>query len=284
MKLALLLLLAFLSVSASAAEKMMNSPQIYNGTKSLQGEFLSVGFISNCTGTAVAQDVIFTASHCVTTGKRIKYDSRFDGKSYYAVCKRHPRYNDRTVYNDWALCKLESGTKFPADMPLASFEGRNPAAGEQLLLNGYGAPNFQVHHWGVENFTRVGGQDLVVCGDVVLGGGDSGGSLFAFSSDRSGKSGFKIIGVNSRAGGGCSYFNRISHEEWTTWSKEYESQNGVKLCGVSAVCDGSSPSPSPSPKPPVNCWETYEQFAFCIGTKSIAACLEKSDILKSCVR
>jgi len=281
---ALLLLISIFSVNAFAVEKMMNSPQIYRGTKSVSGEFLSVGFIQNCTGTAVAKDVVFTASHCVTTGKRIKYDSRFDGKSYYAVCKRHPRYNDRTVYNDWALCKLENGTKFPDDMPLASFEAKTPANGELLLLNGYGAPNFSVHHWGNENMTRVNGQDLTVCGDVVLGGGDSGGSLFLDTKDRSGKSGFKIVGVNSRAGGGCSYFNRISHEEWTTWSKEYEAQNDVKLCGVSAVCNGIAPSPSPSPLPPANCWQVYEEFAFCIGTKSIAACLEKADILKSCVR
>jgi hypothetical protein len=282
MRLLFTIILLSFSQPLAAAEKMMNQPKIYRGTKSVAGEFLSVGFIQNCTGTAVGKSVVFTASHCVTTGKRIKYDSRFDGKSYYAICDRHPRYNDRTVYNDWALCKLEAGSEFPSDMPLASFEAKTPANGELLLLNGYGAPNFSVHHWGNENMTRVNGQDLTVCGDVVLGGGDSGGSLFLDTKDRSGKSGFKIVGVNSRAGGGCSYFNRISHEEFGAFAKDYEKQKGVKLCGVSATCNGSVPPPPPPQ--PTNCWQVYEEFAFCLGTKSLPGCLLKADLLKNCVR
>ena len=283
MRFLFLLLISFSAYAEESRKLMELEPRIFNGQRSIQGEFLPMGWIQNCTGTAVAKNVIFTASHCVTTGKRIKFDSRFDGKSYYAVCSRHPKYNTRTVYNDYALCKLEG--EFPADMPLASFEARTPEIGEDLLLNGYGAPNVGTHHWGKEAMDRVSGQDLVACGRVYLGGGDSGGSLLAWTEDRSGKSGFKILGVNSRGGGNCSYFNRISAPEWNSWAKEYEAEKGVKLCGVSQQCTGSTPPPPPPPPPqPVDCWKVYEEFAFCLGTKSLPGCLLKADQLKQCVR
>jgi hypothetical protein len=269
--------------SEDKPEKMIQvevSPTIYNGTKSVDGEFLMMGWIGNCTGTAVGKNTIVTASHCVSNGKRITYTPRFNGQSYSMICSRHPRYNDRTVLNDYALCKLESGS-FPDDMPLASFEPRTPAIGEKMLLNGYGAPTVRVHHWGPESATRISGQDIVACGRVYLGGGDSGGSLLAWSEDRSGKSGFKVLGINSRAGGGCSYFNRISHDEFTSWAKQYESQNGLSLCGVSATCSGSVPPPPPPP--PKDCWQVYEELAFCIGTKSLPACLSRLEELKKCI-
>jgi hypothetical protein len=288
MKFLAIVLAAFVSSSAFAdneGEKMMSSPALYNGTRSVQSEFLPMGWLGMCTATAVAKDVIYTAAHCVSNGQRVKFSSRFDGKAYYAICSKHPRYNDRTVYNDWALCKLEAGATFPEEMPLASFLEKTPEVGQKLLLNGYGAPTVGTHHWGPATFDRVNGQDLVICDRVVLGGGDSGGSLLEWSEDRSGKSGFKIVGVNSRAGGGCSYFNRISHEEFGSFARDYEKQRGVKLCGISAVCTGSTPPPPPPPPPqPTNCWQVYEEFAFCLGTKSIPGCLLKADLLKQCVR
>lgn len=287
MKFLAIVFAAFVSSSAFAEDqkKLMEMPKVYNGTKSQPGQFLPMGFIQNCTGTAVGKQVIFTASHCVSTGSRIKFDSRFDGKSYYAICTRHPQYNTRTVYNDYALCKLEAGASFPNDMPLASFDSTPVSNGDMLIQNGYGAPNFRTHHWGREALDRTSGQDLVSCGTVYLGGGDSGGSLIKDTQDLTGKSGFKIVGVNSRGGGNCSYFNRISALEWISWSKQYESDKGVQLCGVSAQCTGSTPPPPPPPPPqPTNCWQVYEEFAFCLGTKSIPGCLLKADLLKQCVR
>jgi len=170
-------------------------------------------------------------------------------------------------------------------MPKASFSFRSPDIGEKLLLNGYGAPTVGTHHWGPENVDRIDGQDIDMCGKVYLGGGDSGGSLLEWTEDRSGKSGFKILGVNSRGGGNCSYFNRTSHEEFKSWIKEFESKKGVDICGSKAVCTGSTPPPPPPPPPPpANCWKVYEEFAFCIDTRAIPQCLVKADQLKECVK
>jgi hypothetical protein len=282
-----LLVLGLISSFAFGEEekkKLLEVPKIYNGTKSVPGEFLMMGWIGNCTGTAVGPNTIVTASHCVSTGQRITFTPRFNSQGYGMVCTRHPRYNTRTVYNDYAFCRLESG-KFPDDMPLASFTARVPDIGEKLLLNGYGAPNVRVHYWGPELVDRIDGQDIDMCGKVYLGGGDSGGSLLEWSEDRSGKSGFKIVGINSRGGGNCSYFNRTSHEEFQSWAPQYEAQYNLKICGISMQCAGSTPPPPPPPPPqPTNCWQVYEEFAFCIGTKSIPGCLLKADLLKQCVR
>lgn len=264
---------------------MVDSPALYNGTRSVAGEFLPMGFIGMCTATAVGPTTIFTAAHCVSNGQRVNFQSRFDQKTYRMICSNHPRYNSRTVFNDYSICRLESGS-FPSDMPLASFSFRTPSVNEKLLLNGFGAPTIRVHHWGPETVTRHGGQDIVACGRVFLGGGDSGGSLLAWTEDRSGKSGFKVLGVNSRSDRrSCSYFNRINHTEFETWSKQYETATGQKLCGVSLNCVGQNPDPEPEPEPePTDCWQVYEELNLCIGLRSIPGCISRAQKLLECVK
>ena len=215
-------------------EGQNSSPLIYRGTKSVSGEFLPHGWIGNCTATAVSKNVVFTAAHCVSNGKRITFSSRFDGKKYSATCSRHPKVNTRVWFNDYAFCKLDS--EFPDDMVMATFATRTPEKGEKLLLNGYGAPNVGTHYWGNATVDRFGSQDIITCGPANLGGGDSGGSLLTWTEERSGKSGFEILGVNSRGGGGCSLFNRVSHPEFQSWAREYEKEKGVELCGISKEC------------------------------------------------
>jgi len=271
--------------SQTGEQVMRESPVLYNGTRSIPGEFLPIGFIGNCTGTAVARDVVYTAAHCVSTGKIIQFTSRFDNKRYQARCTNHPQYNNRTVLNDWAFCKLTSG-QFPADMPLATLVEQTPAVGERLLLNGYGAPTVGTHHWGSAPMHSVRGQDIVTCNPVSLGGGDSGGSLLRWTTDRSGRSGFEVVGVNSRrqVGGNCSYFNRLSDSRFGTFARSYQTSQNVKLCGIGASCGGVLPPPPIEPEPPVNCWQVYEELNFCIGTKSIAGCIRRAEQLLACVR
>lgn len=266
-----------LAFADSTVKKMEEQPAIYNGTSSLESEFLPMGWIGFCTATAVAPNVIITAAHCVSTGQVINFQARADKLTYRGVCTRHPRYNDRTVYNDYAFCKLDK--ELPKDLQLATLLAVSPEKDEKMLLNGYGAPTVGRHRWGPEKMDTINGQDIVACGSVVLGGGDSGGSLLKWSDDRTGKSGFEIYGINSRAGGGCSYFNRTSHAEFQTFARDYEARHSLKLCGVSANCkNGGEPLP---PEP--SCWQTYEEFAFCIGTKGIPACLIRLDRLRACV-
>lgn len=256
------------------------STMVYNGTRSVEGEFEPMGWIGNCTGTLVGPQVLFTAAHCVGGGSRITFSHRGSGQSLTATCRPHPRYNTRTVYNDYAFCKLSSPA--PAGSQMASFEiEKGVEAGEKLLLNGLGAPTVRVHHWGSGNVRSINGQDIVTCGPSNLGGGDSGGSLLRWSDDRRKTAKFKVVGVNSRAGGGCSYFNRTNHPEFVSWAKQYEQAEGVKLCGVSLDCGALADPPEckenakhletlqgciSQDMPPLYCSEAM---------KSLSACYEK---------
>lgn len=211
---------------------------VYNGTRSSASEFPAMGWIGNCTATAVAKNVIFTASHCVTNGKRVSFQHRGSGHdAYTATCYRHPRYNTRTVYNDYALCVLDRS--LPDGSVIASFRPETPANGSDVLMNGYGRPNLVNHYWGRGSVRQTSSQDIITCGPANLGSGDSGGALLSWTDDRTGASGFYIVGVNSRASSSCSYFNRVSHTEFTEWAASFEDQRGVKICGIGIVCDGS---------------------------------------------
>ena len=243
---------------------------VYNGTRSNADEFEPMGWIGNCTGTLVGPQVLFTASHCVSTGSRITFSHRGSGQQISAVCTRHPAYNTRTVYNDYAFCKLAAPA--PAGSQMASFDiALGVAANEKLLMNGLGAPNVRTHYWGSGVVRNVSGQDIVTCGPSNLGGGDSGGSLLRWSDDRKKTAKFKVVGVNSRGGGGCSYFNRTNHPEFISFAKAYETNNNVKLCGVSLDCGADAPPPPPElPEACKQNAENLKTIRECINGKGAA--------------
>ena len=262
--------------------KDLPDTMIYRGTRSVEGEFKPMGWIGNCTATAVAPDVVFTASHCVTTGKRITFNHRGSGQRIAATCTRHPRYNTRTIYNDWAFCKLDS--PLPVGSYMASFVKAKPVAGTKLLMEGFGAPTVGIHQWGSSTVRRYDGQDLVSCGPSTLGGGDSGGSLLKWTDDRSGADGFQVYAVNSRGNGSCDWYNEVTHPEFVSFAQQYEREKGVQLCGVSADCLGGGPDPidcaalyadlgacwsqptdeGAQPMPAASCREKYTAFGLCI--------------------
>lgn len=210
------------------------SSLIYDGERAQEGELPEVVWIGNCTATLVAPDVVYTAAHCVYTGKRVDFEH--ETGNYNATCTEHPDYNNRTVYNDYALCKLDSPV--PEGTHMASFDPSGVAEDEKLLVNGYGRPNLVNLYWGEAGVRRIRGQDIVTCGPSNLGSGDSGGSLMRWTDDLTDATVRQVVGTNSRAGGGCSYFNRVSHENFTSWAREYQTDEGVELCGFARDCSG----------------------------------------------
>lgn len=214
------------------------TPLIYQGTKSVEGEFKEVGFLGFCTATAVGPNVIFTAAHCVSNGQRVNWKMRGNQTSYAATCTKHPQYNDDTVFNDYAFCILDQ--KLPADTVFASFNTTDtPSSGWEFLLNGFGAPNLGTHYWGKANYDETQGQDIVTCGPANLGGGDSGGAFLKWSTERTNALTHWIFGTNSRAGGGCSYFNRTSHPNFKPFAEDIAKKANDFICGVTKDC--SSP-------------------------------------------
>lgn len=175
-----------------------------------------MGFLGFITATAVGPNVIYTAAHCVSNGQKVNWKMRKNGVTYKGTCGKHPDYNDRTVFNDYAFCILDE--QLPPDTVFASFNITDSFSSE-ALLNGYGAPNLGTHYWGKAEYKRTSGQDIVTCGPANLGGGDSGGSFLIWTSDRGNARAHIIYGTNSRAGGGCSYFNRTNHENFKPYAE-----------------------------------------------------------------
>jgi len=211
------------------------TPLVYQGTKSVEGEFPEVGFLGFCTATAVGPKIIYTAAHCVSNGQRVSWKRRKDGVSYPGVCNKHPQYNNRTVFNDYAFCVLD-GT-LPSDSVFASFNvSGSPAKDAEALVNGFGAPNLGTHYWGKAVVRSMDGQDIVTCGPANLGGGDSGGAFFKWSTERNDPRKHIIDGTNSRAGGGCSYFNTTSHANFKPYAEKVAADAGSYICGVTKDC------------------------------------------------
>lgn len=249
--------------------------EVYRGTKSVAGEFPTAGWIGNCTANAVALDVVVTAGHCKGTGARITFQHRGSGKSYGATCTRHPRYNTRTIYNDYTLCKLD--TPLPAGSKLVSFAKTRVERGTDMYVNGFGAPNVGTHYWGNAKISGYSGsQDLTTCGPANLGGGDSGGSLTWNSGDRTYAKGALAAGVNSRGNNSCSWYNDYAHSEFQSWARQYEIDKGVKLCGISADCSSSDP------QPPVDCEHLYERLGLCLNDPTVG-CVETYREFAACV-
>lgn len=251
---------------------------LYTGTKAKPDEFPEVGWSGNCTATLIAANVIFTAGHCKSTGSSVVFQHRESGKSYNGKCTRHPQYNNNTVFNDWAFCLLNESV--PAGSHLAQFDtSATPVKDEQLLVNGMGDPQILVEYWGKALVNSVNGQDIVTCGPSNLGSGDSGGSLFRWATDLTKGAIRKIVGVNSRSSGrnGCSYFNRISHENFITFAKQFEIEKNVKLCGISVNCE--------KPVEPVDCQITYEDLGLCFekAPELMSSPLERMQKTETCI-
>lgn len=211
------------------------SPMVFNGTKSIEGEFPEVGFLGFCTATAVGPKTIYTAGHCIDNGQRVKWKMRKNQTEYQGTCYKHSQYDDRSAFNDYAFCILD--VELPKDTVFASFNiSGTPSKGDQMLVNGYGRPNLGTHFHGRTVVDQVRSQDIITCSGANLGGGDSGGSFFAWTTDRNDPKKHIINGTNSRAGGGCSYYNDTSHPNFITWAKPFAESKNLVICGVNKDC------------------------------------------------
>lgn len=224
---------------------------IYRGTRSVEGEFPAMGWIGNCTATAVAPNAIVTAAHCQNNGAVIYFQHRQSAKSYRAVCTRHPQYNAQTLYNDFVLCKLDQN--LPEGSILATLADFTPSAGSKVLLNGYGQPNPRVHFWGYSQIRSFSGQDLITCGNPSnLGPGDSGGGLLAWNEDRTfRKSPAYIVAINSRGNGQCDWYNMVANTSFRNFASQWAQTHNVRMCGINTDCTAHQPSP-PDEQPNCN--------------------------------
>lgn len=248
---------------------------IYGGTQSLGGEFPAMGYITNgsllCTATAVANNAVISAAHCLAPGQ-FYFHHRQSQRGYPIVCSAHPQYNPQTLLNDFALCRLSE--RLPPDSILGNISTTAPSVGDKFLLNGYGQPNVKTHFWGSSNMVSLRGQDISTCGNPSnLGKGDSGGSLLEWTDDRTLRSHFEIVGINSRGNTQCDFYNATSSPLFISWARQYEQAQGVRLCGISVKCSSAIPEPGPG-----NCASHLAQ-----AQANLTQALSAVDRLKSCI-
>ena len=232
---------------------------LYGGRPVEEGDLPMVFNVGFCTVTVVGPEVIFIASHCVSNGSRATFV--FKGERRNGICTRHPNYNGNTTQNDWAFCKFTPKIE-DKDFVYSSLAPKLLSVGDKVVLNGFGKGSSNGRlHWGKMPISRVQGQEYITQGSVVLGSGDSGGSVFLDMEDIS-KGPFFTVAVNSRAGGQMSIFNYTAHENAQSFFKSYATQNSVGICGVNLECnngggavDPPKPPDPPKPEPPGHCVE-----------------------------
>jgi hypothetical protein len=130
----------------------------------------------------------------------IHKDTRYTGK-----CSQHPNYSEgRWLNNDFALCKFSPKAQLPI---YGSLKAKTLSLGDTIVMQGYGAGSKGVLNVGTGPIFRVESWQYLTQGRLQLGGGDSGGALFANMDDLK-KGPFIVVGINSRKSRSTSMFNR----------------------------------------------------------------------------
>lgn len=238
---------------ARSIASINQEPMLYGGRPVEEGELLPNVNVGFCSVTIVGPEAFVSAGHCHSTGSKASFV--FKGTKYSATCTRHPAYNNGTLLNDFALCKFSPKGDFPVYGSLGVYP---VAAGDVIVMAGYGkgSSNGKLHV-GKMPIARIRDQEIFTEGAVVLGSGDSGGSAYVDMQDLK-KGPFKIVSVNSRAGGNMSILNMTGDSRAQEFFKSWAASNNTEICGINKDCLNSEPPPPPPA--PEHCVEEKRMY------------------------
>ena len=228
MKLYFLLVLLITVGCQTSNSPSTSDVRVFNGVKAGADELKHVLDIGTCTGSFIGPHTILTAAHCTNTLNKPGF--KLGKITYKWTCYKHPRYNSKTLLNDYALCITK--VKAPSSIPLASVDVRTPVAiGEEVLLAGYGRPNSGELYYGATTLDEYRGQDLILDSQVHLGSGDSGGSAFRLGT-------LDVIGIQSRTfvSSRRSILNRTYDGEFRWFLADIALKHRLSICGFTRKC------------------------------------------------
>jgi len=244
------------------AREMANTaapePMLYGGRPIEPGELPISVNLGHCTATIIGKETIITAGHCNNSGSRIAFS--FSGNRYSGSCTRHPQYNDRTLLNDYTLCKFSPKAEFPF---YASLKPIPVAVGDIMTLQGYGRGSTGGKlHVGKQPIARILEQagEIWTEGSVVYGSGDSGSGNFLDIDLKKGP--FTIISITSRAGSKLSISNMTGDSRAQEFFKNWATKNSAEVCGINWDCQGGVVPPPPPPDETVPAHCAVEKLMF----------------------
>lgn len=206
-----------------------------------------------CTAALVGPTAILTAAHCIDHGAKVRFVT--DDVEVRAICERATGYVENVAGSeDFALCLLERA--ITGILYETIDVGAMPAAGEELVLTGYGCT---AQGGPLDGELRVGPARAVDRPDVswlpvetstiytdalvdtggtgtagaILCPGDSGGPLFRFFGPNVGDSRV-IVGVNSRTTYefGVSLFAATGSRQGRLWLTYWADRHEAEVCGI----------------------------------------------------
>lgn len=225
----------------------LSRPVLIGGKAVAPGSYLDVVSImtgnSGCTATIVGPKVIITAAHCAATGSTSKF--KVNNHQYEAKMERSAIYPKE----DHDVC-LGVVSEEVAGVKPASITKDELKIGDTIRLLGYGCINHGggggndgILREGDAKVTGFSGYDVVSSNGAALCYGDSGGPAFVFVGDKR----YQVT-VNSKGNiKDTNYTTALFKLESQQFLKEFAEKNKVKICGVTADCEGSGPGPGPNP-------------------------------------
>lgn len=218
-------------VKAQSIEEEID-PMLYGGRRAADNELPPTVSIGGCTASIVGKNALLTAGHCRSGGSSIQFT--YNKNRHSGRCTRHPNYSQGGwLNNDWTLCKFEPQLDIEVYADLSPVEVK---VGDRLFMNGYGQGSNGYLNVGESVIYKIDEIDIVTRTRVSLGKGDSGGPLYLAEGGNLIKGPLIQVGVNSRGGGGNSYFNRAALDRSQKFFRDWANENSAPICGVTLDC------------------------------------------------
>lgn len=194
-----------------------------------------------CTATAVGEQVILTAAHCVGNGSTGRVT--FGGSAVQVWCYHHPDYIPPQSYSaDFALCRTESVLP-EVIAEVINTDSSRPKLEEQVQLLGYGClteggidKTFGGLWGGMAKVIQrpTHGMYTITEGGAAVCFGDSGGGSFLV-----GPVSRTLFAVNSRGNiSERSWLSTTSAPGFLRWAEDWALHFGLSICGVNENATG----------------------------------------------